>query len=172
MDFLFSTQGVMILLLGAYATAMWMFLTSAPKVHTVMVSDMDQAKVFYEGQLELPNADVPLHYYYGYDQGLGSTIDPMYLPSEGRSTRTKSQYATEGLWYQLQKNAQLHIVPGAKTIDFKRSRHVCFNRDCVEKVLLRIQSRGIKHKILSEKPLQFLVKDPDGRVIAIEEIVG
>jgi hypothetical protein len=70
MDFLFSTQGVMILLLGAYAAAMWMFLTSAPKVHTVMVSDMAQAKVFYEGQLELPNADVPLHYYYGYDQGL------------------------------------------------------------------------------------------------------
>ncbi|NJM27696.1 MAG: glyoxalase-like domain protein [Pseudanabaena sp. RU_4_16] len=172
MDFLFSTQGVMILLLGAYAAAMWMFLTSAPKVHTVMVSDMDQAKVFYEGQLQLPNADVPLHYYYGYDQGLGATVDPMYLPREARSTRTKSQYATEGLWYQLQKNAQLHIVPGAKTIDFKRSRHVCFNRDCVEKVLLRIQTRGIKHKIVSENPLQFLVKDPDGRVIAIEEIVG
>lgn len=172
MDFLFSTQGVMILLLGAYAAAMWMFLTSAPKVHTVMVSDMDQAKVFYEGQLELPNADVPLHYYYGYDQGLGSSVDAMYLPMDARSTRTKSQYATEGLWYQLQKNAQLHIVPGAKMSDGKRSRHVCFNRDCVEKVLLRIQTLGIKHKILSEEPLQFLVKDPDGRVIAIEEIVG
>jgi catechol 2,3-dioxygenase-like lactoylglutathione lyase family enzyme len=172
MDFLFSTQGVMVLLLGAYAVAMWMFLTSAPKVHTVMVSDMEQAKVFYEGQLELPHADVPLHYYYGYDQGLGATIDPMYLPRDAMGTKTKSQYATEGLWYQLQKNAQIHIVPGARMSNPNRSRHVCFNRDCVEKVLLRIQTRGMKHKILNETPLQFLVKDPDGRIIEIEEIVG
>ncbi|MFM7559825.1 MAG: glyoxalase-like domain protein, partial [Cylindrospermopsis raciborskii] len=30
LDSLFSTQGIMIMLLAAYAGAMWMFLTSAP----------------------------------------------------------------------------------------------------------------------------------------------
>ncbi|MFN5979338.1 MAG: glyoxalase-like domain protein, partial [Pseudanabaena sp.] len=30
MESLFSTQGIMVMLLGAYAVAMWMFLTSAP----------------------------------------------------------------------------------------------------------------------------------------------
>ncbi|MDA0867720.1 MAG: glyoxalase-like domain protein, partial [Cyanobacteria bacterium] len=39
MDSLLSTQGIMVMLLVAYAGAMWMFLSSAPKVHTVMVSD-------------------------------------------------------------------------------------------------------------------------------------
>jgi hypothetical protein len=33
LDSLFSTQGIMVMLLAAYAGAMWMFLTSAPKVH-------------------------------------------------------------------------------------------------------------------------------------------
>ncbi|MFN9228142.1 MAG: glyoxalase-like domain protein, partial [Pseudanabaena sp.] len=32
MESIFSTQGIMVMLLGAYAVAMWMFLTSAPKV--------------------------------------------------------------------------------------------------------------------------------------------
>ncbi|MEL7010575.1 MAG: glyoxalase-like domain protein, partial [Cyanobacteria bacterium J06588_4] len=32
LDSLFSTQGVMVMLLVAYAGAMWMFLSSAPKV--------------------------------------------------------------------------------------------------------------------------------------------
>ena len=50
-DSIFSTQGVMVMLLGAYAVAMWMFLSSAPKVHTVMVSDLEVAKRFYEGLL-------------------------------------------------------------------------------------------------------------------------
>ena len=44
LDSLFSTQGIMVMLLAAYAGAMWMFLTSAPKVHTVMVSDLGQAQ--------------------------------------------------------------------------------------------------------------------------------
>ncbi|MFN5727672.1 MAG: glyoxalase-like domain protein, partial [Pseudanabaena sp.] len=30
MESIFSTQGIMVMLLGAYAVAMWMFLTSAP----------------------------------------------------------------------------------------------------------------------------------------------
>ncbi|WP_457853316.1 hypothetical protein [Synechocystis salina] len=45
-DSLFSTQGIMVMLLGAYALAMWLFLTSAPKVYTVMVSDLAIAKLF------------------------------------------------------------------------------------------------------------------------------
>jgi hypothetical protein len=59
LDSLFSTQGIMVMLLAAYAGAMWMFLTSAPKVHTIMVSDLGQARQFYEGMLDLPVAEVP-----------------------------------------------------------------------------------------------------------------
>ena len=72
-DTLFSTQGIMVMLLIAYGVAMWMFLTSAPKVHTIMVSDLNIAQQFYEGLLNLPNAEVPLHYYYNYEQSLGAT---------------------------------------------------------------------------------------------------
>jgi catechol 2,3-dioxygenase-like lactoylglutathione lyase family enzyme len=165
---LFSTQAIMIMLLGAYGVAMWMFLTSAPKVHTVMVSDLEQAKSFYESLLELKTADIPLHYYYGYDQTLGATIDPIYLPSEARRTQPKS----EGLWYQLKKNTQLHIVSGANSSSRSRDRHICFNRDCIEQVLLRVQILGIKHKIRSEKPLKFLVKDVEGNVIEIAEVAN
>ena len=165
---IFSTQAIMIMLLGAYGVAMWMFLTSAPKVHTVMVSDLEQAKIFYESLLELPIADIPLHYYYGYDQALGATIDPIYLPSEARHPKSRP----DGLWYQLKKNTQLHIVSGANQGDRNRDRHVCFNRDCVEQVLLRIQMLGIKHKIRSEKPLKFLVRDFDENVIEIAEVAS
>src|SRR4028119_1220188 len=80
LDSLFSTQGIMVMLLVAYAVAMWMFLTSAPKVHTIMVSDLEIARQFYEGLLNLPVAEVPLHYYYNYEQTLGvPSIDPLYL---------------------------------------------------------------------------------------------
>jgi hypothetical protein len=71
LDSLFSTQGIMVMLLAAYAGAMWMFLTSAPKVHTVMVSDLEIARQLYEGLLDLPAAEVPLHYYYNYEQSIG-----------------------------------------------------------------------------------------------------
>ena len=77
LDSLVSTQGIMVLLLVAYAGAMWMFLTSAPKVHTVMVSDLEIARQFYEGMLGLSSADVPLHYYYNYEQTMGASMDPM-----------------------------------------------------------------------------------------------
>lgn len=49
LDSLFSTQGIMIMLLIAYAGAMWMFLSSAPKVHTIMVSDLEIARDLYWG---------------------------------------------------------------------------------------------------------------------------
>jgi len=35
---------------------------------------------------------------------------------------------------------------------------------------LRVQSRGVKYKIRREKPLNFLVKDLDGRVIEMSEV--
>ncbi|MBD2149267.1 glyoxalase-like domain protein [Pseudanabaena sp. FACHB-1277] len=174
MESIFSTQGIMVMLLGAYAVAMWMFLTSAPKVHTIMVSDLDQARYFYEGQLKLPIADVPLHYYYGYEYGMAAPADPIYVPVDMRRNRSSEQYSAdmEGAWYQLKKNVQLHIVPGANVIEQNRGRHICFNRDCVEQVLLQIQIKGIKHKIRNEKPLNFLVRDPDGQVIEIAEVIS
>lgn len=159
----------MVMLLGAYAVAMWMFLTSAPKVHTIMVSDLDLARHLYEGMLELPAADVPLHYYYNYEQSLGTAgVDPLYLaPSLGRAGTASG---SDGLWYQLKKNTQLHIVSGASRGEKDRQRHVCFDRDCLEQVLLRVQMRGIKHKIRRDKPLNFLVKDFDGNIIEMAEV--
>ncbi len=171
LDSLFSTQGVMVMLLVAYAGAMWMFLTSAPKVHTIMVSDLDLAQRLYQGMLELPIADVPLHYYYNYEQSLGaSMVDPVYMsPAIGR-TAARSTTNPEGLWYQLKKNTQLHVISGASAGDKQRQRHVCFDRDCLEQVLLRVQTRGMKYKIRREKPLNFLVKDYDGVVFEMEEV--
>lgn len=173
LDSLFSTQGVMVILLAAYAVAMWMFLSSAPKVHTVMVSDLELARRFYEGMLKLPAAEVPLHYYYNYDQTLGAPggIDPMYLSptmvGAGSATRVSG---ADGLWYQLKKNTQLHVISGASMGDKSRHRHVCFDRDCLEQVLMRVQTRGLKHKIRQERPLNFLVKDYDGHVIEMAEV--
>ncbi len=170
-DTLFSTQGVMVMLLAAYAVAMWMFLTSAPKVYTVMVSDLNVAKDFYEGLLGLSVADVPLHYYYNYEQTLGATgIDPLYLSTPVSSAAPAKMQGTEGLWYQLMKNTQLHIIGGASYGSKDQDRHVCFDRDCLEQILMRVQLRGVKHKIRNEKPLNFLVKDLDGRVIEMTEV--
>jgi hypothetical protein len=76
----------------------------------------------------------------------------------------------EGLWYQLKKNTQLHVISGASTGEKNRQRHVCFDRDCLEQVLLRVQSRRMKYKIRAEKPLNFLVKDFDGNIIEMAEV--
>jgi catechol 2,3-dioxygenase-like lactoylglutathione lyase family enzyme len=176
LDSLLSTQGIMVMLLAAYALAMWMFLTSAPKVHTVMVTDLDVARQFYEGVLNLPVADVPLHYYYNYEQALGSTtVDPFSLAGNSAVTGMRSpmaETAADGLWYQLKKNTQLHIVGGA-TVGYKeRHRHVCFDRDCLQQILLRVESRRLKYKVRREKPLNFLVKDAAERVIEMTEAKG
>jgi catechol 2,3-dioxygenase-like lactoylglutathione lyase family enzyme len=172
LDSLLSTQGIMVALLVAYAGAMWMFLTSAPKVHTVMVSDLELARQFYEGLLDLPVADVPLHYYYNYEQTLGTVgIDPMYASAAiGRPATTTSYTNPEGLWYQLKKNTQLHVISGASLGQKDRQRHVCFDHDCLELLLMRTQSYRVKYKIRREKPLNFLVKDLDGRVIEMAEV--
>ncbi|MCT7949985.1 glyoxalase-like domain protein [Ancylothrix sp. C2] len=170
LDTLFSTQGIMVMLLAAYAGAMWMFLTSAPKVYTVMVSDLELARQFYEGLLDLPVADVPLHYYYNYEQTLSTNgLDPFYMSAANVSPTTKTS-TPDGLWYQLQKNTQLHIISGASPGQKDRQRHVCFDNECLERLLLRVQTRGVKYKIRREKPLNFLVKDIDGRVIEMSEV--
>jgi catechol 2,3-dioxygenase-like lactoylglutathione lyase family enzyme len=172
LDTLFSTQGIMVMLLAAYAVAMWMFLTSAPKVHTVMVSDLDIARQFYEGLLNLNVAEVPLHYYYNYEQTLGATsIDPLYMSAGMGTTASATRLkGTEGLWYQLKKNTQLHVISGASIGKKNQQRHVCFDRDCMEQVLMRVQMRRLKYKVRTEKPLNFLVKDMEGRVIEMAEV--
>lgn len=160
------------MLLGAYAVAMWLFLTSAPKVHTVMVTDVENAREFYEGMLKLAVAEVPLHYYYNYEQSLGTAgINPMYLSGSMGSTTARGN-GNDGLWYQLKKNTQLHVISGASYGEKDRQRHVCFDRDCLDQILMRVQTRGVKHKIRREKPLNFLVKDFDGRVIEFAEVVN
>jgi catechol 2,3-dioxygenase-like lactoylglutathione lyase family enzyme len=171
LDSLMSTQGIMVLLLVAYAGAMWMFLTSAPKVHTIMVSDLELAREFYEGMLDLPAAEVPLHYYYNYEQSLGAaSIDPLYAGGYGNATGPYSE--ADGLWYQLRKNTQLHVIPGASPGHRDRQRHVCFDHNCLEMILLRVQSRGVRHKIRRDEPLNFLVKDMYGEVIEMAEVAN
>ncbi|HEY9600923.1 MAG TPA: glyoxalase-like domain protein [Allocoleopsis sp.] len=173
LDSLFSTQGIMVMLLAAYAVAMWMFLTSAPKVYTVMVSDLEIARQFYEGLLNLAAAEVPLHYYYNYEQTLGATsIDPLYLSSTMGTTSATKLNGTDGLWYQLKKNTQLHVITGASIGKKNQQRHVCFDHDGLEQVLMRVQTRRLKYKVRSEKPLNFLVKDLDGRVIELAEVTN
>ncbi|AFZ57964.1 glyoxalase-like domain protein [Anabaena cylindrica FACHB-243] len=173
LDSLFSTQGIMIMLLAAYAGAMWMFLTSAPKVHTVMVSDLEIARQLYEGLLDLPAAEVPLHYYYNYEQTIGATgIDPLYMSASPSWSNKMMNNANDGLWYQLKKNTQLHIITGASLGLKNQQRHVCFDRDCLELILMRVETRGLKFKIRNQKPLNFLVKDYEGRVIELAEVAA
>ena len=169
-DGLLSTQGIMVMLLVAYAGAMWMFLSSAPKVHTVMVSDLETARRFYEGMLRLQVADVPLHYYYNYEQTLGTAgLDPM-MAAGSLQTPNPGFSSPDGLWYQLKKNTQIHVISGASRGHRDRQRHVCFDHDCLEQLLMLVQTRGIRHKIRREKPLNFLVKDYDGQVIEMAEV--
>ncbi len=173
LDSLFSTQGIMVMLLAAYAGAMWMFLTSAPKVHTVMVSDLEIARQLYEGLLDLPAAEVPLHYYYNYEQTLGATgIDPLYMSTSPSWSNKVMNNANDGLWYQMKKNTQLHVITGASLGHKNQQRHVCFDRDCLDMILLRVEMRGLKFKIRNQKPLNFLVKDYEGRVIEIAEVAN
>ncbi|MEO3703930.1 glyoxalase-like domain protein [Trichormus azollae] len=173
LDSLFSTQGIMIILLAAYAGAMWMFLTSAPKVYTVMVSDLEIARQLYEGLLDLPAAEVPLHYYYNYEQTIGATgIDPLYISTSPSWSNKTMNNSNDGLWYQLKKNTQLHIITGGSIGTRNQQRHVCFDHDCLELILMRVEIRGLKFKIRNQKPLNFLVKDYEGRVIELAEVNG
>ena len=78
--------------------------------------------------------------------------------------------AQGGLWYQIKKNTQLHVISGASLGQKNRQRHVCFDRDCLEQILMRVQTRRVKHKIRSEKPLLFLVKDWEDQIIEMAEV--
>jgi hypothetical protein len=173
LDSLFSTQGIMVMLLAAYAGAMWLFLTSAPKVYTVMVSDLGIARDLYAGLLDLPVAEVPLHYYYNYEQTIGATtVDPLYMSASPSWSGKTSDNANAGLWYQLKKNTQLHVIMGASLGSKNQQRHVCFDRNCLQLILMRVETRGLKFKIRNEKPLNFLVKDYEGRIIEMAEVAN
>ncbi|HEY9301487.1 MAG TPA: glyoxalase-like domain protein, partial [Phormidium sp.] len=65
---------------------------------------------------------------------------------------------------------QLHIISGASLGTKNRQRHVCFDRECLEQVLMRVQFRSLRHKIRTEKPLNFLVKDWEERTIEMAEV--
>jgi len=173
LDSLFSTQGIMVMLLAAYAGAMWMFLSSAPKVYTLMVSDLEIDRQLYEGLLDLPAAEVPLHYYYNYEQTIGATgIDPLYMSSSPSWSNKMMNNANDGLWYQLKKNTQLHVITGASLGVKNQQRHVCFDHECLELILMRVETRGLKFKIRNQKPLNFLVKDYEGRVLELAEVAN
>ena len=168
LDSLLSTQGIMVLLLLAYAGAMWAFLSSSPKVYTVMVSDLEIARQFYEDLLQLGVAEVPLQYY-NYEQTVGAaSFDPLYTAPTGILNGPPA--GREGLWYQLRKNVQIHVIPGARLGDKNQQRHVCFDGDCLEQLLLRVQSRRLRYKVRRRQPLNFLVKDIDERTIELAEI--
>ena len=172
-DSIMSTQGIMVMLLVAYAGAMWMFLKSAPKVYTVMVSDLAVARRLYEDMLNLPTAEVPLHYYYNYEQTMGTTgLDPLYMGGVSSLATGASVGSPDGLWYQLRKNTQLHVISGASLGYRNRQRHVCFDRNCLEYILMRVQLSGLDHKIRNEKPLNFLVRDYEEQVIELAEVDG
>lgn len=118
-EILLSTKGLMFLLLSAYGGAMWTFLSGAPRVYTLIAPDLEHARRFYEEHLKLPEAELPLQYYYGYEQGLmGSTFDAAYYPGDINPRRfdyprtAPPTHDNPGLWYQISDNIQLHIVPG------------------------------------------------------------
>jgi catechol 2,3-dioxygenase-like lactoylglutathione lyase family enzyme len=175
---LLSTKGLMFMLLSAYGGAMWTFLSGAPRVYTIVVPDLDEAKEFYEQQLNLPEAELPLNYYYGYEQTMGS-FDPMYYPSDVTSSygyRPSSTAIADnpGLWYQLSDNSQLHVIVGSVGSDssqyVNRKRHVSFDRDGLKELLKYISKRKLPHTIRTQKPLSFLVRDRDGQVVELSEV--
>ncbi len=150
---------------------MWLFLTSAPNIYTIMVSDLTIARQFYEGMLELNAADVPLHYYYNYEQTLGTASWDAYSVTGASPMSPTTRYGQqEGLWYQLRKNTQVHIIAGASLGEKHQQRHVCFDNDCLEQIFLRVQSRRLRYKLRRRKPLNFLVKDYDDHIIELTEV--
>ncbi|MEO1132710.1 MAG: hypothetical protein AAFX40_08400 [Cyanobacteria bacterium J06639_1] len=168
----------MFLLLSAYGGAMWTFLSGAPRVHTVMVDNLDRAKMFYEQALELSEAELPLHYYYNYEQTAGG-FDSMYFPGDVAGARDRYSSATAiadnpGLWYQLSDNVQLHIIVGsldsANYDPTKRPRHVSFDREGLKEVLNAINKKGLPSTVRSTKPYEFLAKDRQGRIYEFAEV--
>ncbi|WP_448379956.1 VOC family protein [Gloeomargarita sp.] len=161
---LVSPQGVMVLLLVGYATALWLFLRSAPKVYTLMTSDLEAARALCEVDLGLPRAEVPLHYYHHYEQALGLT-DPLISPQRPGGT------PPAGFWYQLRKNTQLHLIGGARPGAQGQVRLVGFDRDCLDWLWLRAQMRALPGEILQEHPLRYWLRGRDGHTLELVEVV-
>jgi len=110
LDSLFSTQGIMVMLLGSMQVP-WMFLTSAPKVYTIMVSDLrlrdSCMKAARCQQLKC------LAHYYNYEQTLGATaIDPLYMSTSPSLTSTRG-LNTRWSVVSAKKNTQLHVISGS-----------------------------------------------------------
>ena len=53
-----------------------------------------------------------------------------------------------------------------------RHRHICFDRECLDQILMRTQRLDLQHKIRSDRPLNFLVKDFDGQVFEVSEVTN
>lgn len=199
LEVLLSTKGLMFLLLSAYGGAMWTFLSGAPRVYTIIVPDLEQARGFYEKVLRLPEAELPLQYYYGYEQSMvGSSLGSAYFPADiGLSSRldakarsTSTPLDTAGLWYQLSETVQLHVIPGttdpygslsrtpfvpaygaaAGRSSGVRYRHTTYEREALKALLKRINKQGIRSSVRSEKPFVFWVRDHQGQIVEFAEI--
>ncbi len=186
-EILLSTKGLMFLLLSAYGGAMWTFLSGAPRVYSVIVPDLDRAQAFYERHLQLPEAELPLDYYYGGEAGMGATFDGSYFPGDiagGRYDYQRMSTAVAdnpGLWYQLSENVQLHVIPGSTDLGrspnmpganqvSSRFRHTSFDRDAVKALLKYVVKKKISHSVRSEKPLVVWIRDQEGQIIEIAEV--
>ncbi len=201
LEVLLSTKGLMFLLLSAYGGAMWTFLSGAPRVYTIIVPDLEQARGFYEKVLRLPEAELPLQYYYGYEQSVvSSSLGSAYFPADiGLSSRldakarsTSTPLDTPGLWYQLSDTVQLHVIPGstdpygslsrtpsvpaygaaAGRSSGVRYRHTTYEREALKALLKRINKQGIRNSVRSEKPFVFWVRDHQGQIVEFAEIKG
>ncbi len=185
-EILLSTKGLMFLLLSAYGGAMWTFLSGAPRVYSVIVPNLERARQIYEGILNLPEAELPLEYYYGGEASvMGTGFESTYFPGDiagGRYGYGRAQTPTmdnPGLWYQLSENVQLHIIPGSteagssQTYDRSvpsRYRHTSFDRDAVKALLKYIVKKDISHSVRSERPLVVWIRDPEGEIVEIAEV--
>lgn len=160
LDGLISTPGIMVLLLVGYVGAMWYFLRTAPRVHTILVSDLEAARRFYGDSLDLTPALVPLDYYAQTDPMLGS------FGLYGNPALATPE--SDSLWYQLRRRTQLHVAVGARPGD--SDRHVSFDREALSLILRRVEARGLRYRILREQPLRFQVRDRDERVLEFEQL--
>ncbi|MEN9207600.1 MAG: hypothetical protein Q6L50_01615 [Gloeomargarita sp. GMQP_bins_120] len=161
---LLSPQGVMVLLLVGYGTALWLFLRRSPKVYTVMTSDLEATRRFLEEDLGLERAETPLHYYAHYEQALGLT-DPLI------SLHRPGGMPPAGFWYQLRRRAQLHLIGGAKAGEGGRIRLVCLDRDCLEWLLLQGQMAALPWQIREERPLCYWLRSRDGQTVECQEVL-
>lgn len=153
----------MVMLLLGYGAALWAFLKTAPKVYTLMVSDLEVARQFYADALGWRPAAAPLQYYHDYERSLGLG-EPAFQPLAALK-QSGNQPSEQDLWFQVKRQAQVHLIAGARRGPQGEERHVALDADGLALILRRTQGRGLRVRIRQEKPLQFQVKDLAGRVI-------